>query len=138
MKDTKTCKSSSTLIRNVRIYKEGIPGFLIFYVEMDGEGRYEFSSELRYGLSEDDVKYWVDHYSHESITKTDGDKEVQIKGEKINRYVFFSGRTPSTKLKFKKYFLKNLLENKDFDDKNCDLYRLRQFSDDPLHPDIPT
>ena len=105
LKDMKVEKTSSTFIRKVNIFREGIPNFLPFFVEMDGEGDFQFSCELRYNISEDEIRYWIKEYSQHKDSR-----------------VFFTGKSKKSKMISKNYFLKKLLEEQDFENKNSSLY----------------
>ena len=108
LKDNGGFKStSSTFIRKVRVNPIGTSNFLVILVEMDGEGKYEFSGEFRFGLTDDEIQWVMREYY------------------KTNEWIIFNGRSKKTELVSKTIFLKKLLEGKDFTDNTTTLYHSR-------------
>ena len=86
--------SASALIRKVRKNAmPSLPGFMPFLFELDGEGQSGLMGELRYGITDDEVKHRVESYSKKHLYETQGNREKFAGyGEFHNKWAFSLGK----------------------------------------------
>ena len=119
----------SSLIRKVNVHPMPLDHFTSFDVELDGEGIYKFMCELRHDISDESVAHWIEDYSREHLYENvDGVHTMIGYGHHKDRYAFFRGRTKKSNLLFRDRFLRNLLEDQNYEDKSGSLARRRVFA----------
>ena len=119
----------SSLIRKVNVHPMPLDHFTSFDVELDGEGTYKFMCELRHDISDESVAYWIEDYSRKKLyEEVDGVRSMIGYGEYEDTYAFFTGRTKKSNFILRDRFLRNLLENQNYEDKSGSLAWRRVFA----------
>ena len=120
----------STLIRKVILRGPGSNNNIqTFLVQMDGEGTHEFTCKFSYDEPLEVVNRVIETWATESVyLENDGELGRVVNGDYHNRCVFFTGTAKRTELLSISRFLKNLLENVDFEDPKSKIFHYRRYT----------